>query len=304
MSKITFAAFAALAVVCATKSARAQMADSTVSFTYERTTLGLEQPKSSDTKDSMGVQTFRFRAGYPIPLGPKTILSPGLSYDLVDFPKATSRGLPTDPLHAPTASLAMTQLIGDHVVVAGAVAAGLASDFQEKVSVDDLAFNVSLAAMYRFSSSFSLGMGVAYMRQTRMFFPAPIIAVNWEPSERFRIRGGAPVLNVDYRATPWLTVGLRAAFEGNVFHLGGQKDGQKDVQFSYMTIQTGPKATINLSDSTHLDLYASATPMRRFEYFVDGTSKRDGYLPVVVGLGARLWFGSEGWRSNPWAPAK
>jgi len=305
MLKISFAVLAVLAVVCETTPARAQAADSTVSLSYERSTFGLEKPKSSDTKDSIGIQTLRFRAGYPIMLGEQTILTPGVSYDLLDFPETTSRGLPTGPLHAATASLGITQILGKHVIVGGTVSAGLASDFEERVSIDDLAFNVSAMGMYRFSDTFSLGLGVSYSRQTRRFFPAPFIALNWEISERFRVRGAIPAsLNVEFRAAPWLTLGIRGALDANVFHLSGRKYGEPDMQFSYMTVNVGPKATVNLSDTTHLDLYASASAMRRYEYFVDGNSTRDGYLPSVITLGARLWFGSGGWRSDPWTPAK
>jgi len=293
------AAFAALAVLCATNAARAQGANSTVSFTYERSTLGPEKPESPDTKDSLGIQTFRFRAGSPIPLGRSTLLLTGLSYDLIDFPKSTSRGLPTSALHAPTLSLGIMQLLGAHLAISATINGGFASDFKDRISMDDVAFGASAGAIYKFSDTFSLGAGVSYSQQTRRFFPFPIIALNWQMGQRFRINGSIPaLLNVEYRPASSITFGIRGAFEANVFHVSKQY-GEDNTQFSYMTINVGPKATFNFSNTTHLDLYASASAMRRYEYFVDATSKRDGYLPSVITLGARLWFGSEGWRGEP-----
>ncbi len=270
-----------------------------LSLSYERSTFGIEKPsKSQDTKDSLGIQTFRLRAGYPLMLGKTTILTPGVSYDLIDFPKATSHGLPTHSLHAPMVTLNVAQMLGQHWIISGGVSAGLASDFQERLSMEDVAFNVSAAVIYKFSDSFSLGLGGAYIKQIRQFFPGPVIALNWQPGESFRIRGAVPQsLNVEYRAAPWLTLGIRGGLDMNLFHVSNE--AERDAQLSYMTVNVGPKATLNLSDTSHVDLYATASAMRRFEYYVDGDSKRDGYLPSVITFGARLWFGSEGWRSNP-----
>jgi len=217
------AAFAALAILCATNAARAQGANSTVSFTYERSTLGPEKPESPDAKDSLGIQTFRFRAGSPIPLGRSTLLLTGLAYDLIDFPKSTSHGLPTSALHAPTLSLGIMQLFGAHVVISATINGGFASDFKDRISMDDVAFGASGAAIYKFSDTFSLGAGVSYSQQTRRFFPFPIIALNWQMGQRFRINGSIPaLLNVEYRPASSITFGIRGAFEANVFHVSKQ----------------------------------------------------------------------------------
>ncbi|WP_394845038.1 DUF6268 family outer membrane beta-barrel protein [Pendulispora brunnea] len=303
MLKTTFAVLAVFAVVCQTKTASAQAADSIFSVSYEGSAFGLEKPESRDTKDSLGIQTLRFRAGKPIPLGPRTMFIPGIAYDMIDIPKSTSKELPYGRLHAPAVSLGIMQMLGSRVMVGAMVNVGLASDFEERVSMDDLSLSASVVGMYRFSDSFQLGVGVSYFHQLRRVLPAPAIAMNWEISDRFRIRGALPSqLNVEYRAAPWLSLGIRGALDANAFHLSSRKYGEDNMQLSYMTVNVGPKATLNFSDNTHLDLYASATVLRRYEYFVDGDSKRDGLLPAVMTFGARLWFGSAGWRSDPWAP--
>ncbi|WP_394834589.1 DUF6268 family outer membrane beta-barrel protein [Pendulispora rubella] len=303
MLKTSFAVLAVLAVICGTKSARAQAADSMFSVSYEGSAFGVKKPESRDTKDSLGIQTLRFRAGTPIPLGPKTMFIPGVAYDMLDIPESTSEKLPTGRLHAASVSVGLMQMLSNRIMVGGMVSAGLASDFEERASIDDLSLTASVMGMYKFSDSFSLGLGVSYFHQIRRVFPGPAIALNWELSDRFRIRGAVPAsLNVEFRATPWLTLGIREAMDVNFFHLSGRKYGQQDMQLSYITVNVGPKATLNFSDSTHLDLYASVSALRRYEYFVDAHSQRDGTLPAVVTFGARLWFGSAGWRSDPWAP--
>ncbi|WP_394846772.1 DUF6268 family outer membrane beta-barrel protein [Pendulispora brunnea] len=298
MRRTTFAALAVCAVVCETNAASAQATGPTASVSYERSTIGLEKPQSRDTKDSIGIQTLRFRAAYPIPLGERTILVPGLSYDLLHFPETTSKGLPTDTLHAPMVNVSLIQLLGSRVMIGGEIRSGLSSDFQERISSDDLALTVAAMGTYKFADNFSLGAYLGYNRQSRTFFPA--VALNWDIRERFRIRGWIPAsTHVEFRATPWLTVGIREALDFDVFHLSGRKYGEGGTQFSYMTINVGPQATVSFSDTTHLDIFASASVMRRYEWMVDGDSKRDGYLPSVITFGARLWFGSAGWRGEP-----
>jgi len=291
-----FSLLMALAAFLGTGGARAQVADSLASISYER------YPSVSSPRDAtgqLGLQVFRFRAGYPFFLSKQTILIPGLAYELFDFRQSDGAGVNVGALHAPTASLTLAQKFTDRISLIGSVGAGFATDFQDRVSVDDLQFTLTAIGLYKFSDTFSLGAGISYTRQTGTLTPIPAVALNWQLGDRFRVRGFVPaLLNIEYRATPWLTAGIRGTFEGNRYHLSEKSTGGDNVQLAYSTITVGPKVTFGLSDLLNVDVYASFAFNRRFEVFVDGDSTGSSYLAPVLFFGARLWVGPSGWRTN------
>ncbi|WP_394829245.1 DUF6268 family outer membrane beta-barrel protein [Pendulispora albinea] len=285
-----------LAIFLVAGSARAQVGDSVASVSYERYPYAAAPNNPSA---QVGLQVFRVRAGYPIRFAKGTILIPGLAYELLDFQQRDGRGPHIGALHAPVASLTGIQMITPRLMILASVGAGLASDFDSRVSIDDLQFNVTGMGLYKFSDTFSLGAGVSYNRQTGTLSPVPAVALNWEITDRTRVRGFVPaLLNVEYRASPWLTVGVRGTLEGNRFHLSGTKYGRDNLQLAYSTVTVGPKMTFRLADLLHLDVYASAAVWRRYEVFIDGDSVTDKYLSPVALFGARLWVGPSGWRGD------
>ncbi|HWL87249.1 MAG TPA: DUF6268 family outer membrane beta-barrel protein [Polyangiaceae bacterium] len=296
MLKRSFTALAAIATFLGTGSARAQVADSLASISYERYP-SVSAPLSAP--GDIGLQVFRFRAGYPIFLSKQTILIPGLAYELIDVQRHGGNGPDIGLLHAPTASLTLVQKITDRISVIGVVGGGFASDFQDRVSVDDLQVNLTAFGLYKFSDTLSLGAGVSYTRQTGTLTPLPAIALNWQPVDRFRVRGFVPALvNIEYRVTPWLTAGIRGTIEGNRYHISEKSTGLNNLQLAYSVITVGPKVTFRLADLLHLDVYAAGAFNRRFETFVDGNSTGSAYLAPVVFFGARLWVGPSGWRDD------
>jgi len=296
MVKRSFALLSALTAFLGAGSARAQLADSLASVSYERYP-SVSTPGSAP--GDVGLQVFRFRAAYPIFLSKQTILIPGLAYELIDIQQHGGSGADIGLLHAPTASLTLVQKITDRISVIGSVGAGFASDFQDRISVDDLQVNLTAIALYKFSDTFSLGAGVSYTRQTGTLTPLPAIALNWQPTESFRVRGFVPALvNIEYRVTPWLTPGIRGTFEGNRYHISEKSTGLENLQLAYSVITVGPKVTFRLADLLHLDVYAAGAFNRRFETYVDGNSTGSAYLAPVVFFGARLWVGPSGWHND------
>ncbi|WP_394849860.1 DUF6268 family outer membrane beta-barrel protein [Pendulispora brunnea] len=274
------------------------MADSLASVSYEHYP-NVDSPR--DSGSTIGLEVFRFRAGLPIPLteSKKTILLPGLSYELLGFHGEGANKPNIGTLHAPSASLGLLQVFGDRFIGMAMVGAGFASDFRDPVSADDLLFTVTGMFLYKFDKNFTLGAGVTYDRRSGNLLPLPAIGVNWQINNEFRIRGFIPArLDVEYRALPWLTVGLRGTFEGNRFHLSEKQYGASDLQLAYSIITVGPKVTFRLADMMHLDVYSSVAVMRRYEALRDGDSLGSAYLHPTVLSGIRLWFGPSGWRTD------
>ena len=278
------------------RTAFGQVADSLASVSYEYL------PKAEalhDPRSQISLGVLRFRAGLPIPLSKKTILIPGLSYELIDV-HVHGTGTPAiADLHAPAANLTLVQMFGDRIMAIASVGAGFASDFRDRVSIDDVLLTATGIVGYKFSDDFTLGVGVGYDRRLGRFQPIPAVVLNWRITDRLRLRGFVPAaVNFEYRATPWLTTGLRGTLDGNTFHSGHQY-GTDGLELAYSTLSVGPKLTFNLVGWTNLDVYAAAAVRRRYEIFVDGNSQNTTYLPPVVAFGARLWFGPSGWKSDP-----
>jgi len=274
------------------------MADSLASVSYEHYP-NVDSPK--DASSTIGLEVFRVRAALPIPLteSKKTILLPGLSYEMLGFHGTGDNRPNVGTLHAPSASLGLIQVFGDRFITMAIVGAGFATDFRDRISSDDLLFTVTGMFLYKFDKNFTLGAGISYDRRSGDLLPLPAIGVNWQITNDFRIRGFVPsMLNVEYRALPWLTVGLRGTFEGNRFHLSEKGYGISHLELAYSTITVGPKVTFRLTDMMHLDVYSSVAVMRRFEVFRNDDSLDSSYLNPTVFGGIRLWFGPAGWRTD------
>lgn len=138
-----------------------------------------------------------------------------------------------------------------------------------------------------------LGAGV---RRSGELAPMPAVLVKLRLSERLRVRGFVPVwLRAEYRATPWLDVGVRSSFESNRFHVISEEPNVRDAELAYDNLTLGPQVTINLTDWTHLDLYAAGAVYRRYELFEEDERYARGGLSPVIGYGARLWIAPSGW---------
>ena len=124
----------------------------------------------------------------------------------------------------------------------------------------------------------------------------PALTLKLRLSERLRVRGFVPVwLRAEYRATPWLDVGLRSSFESNRFHFADGAPADLNAELSYSNLTVGPQVTINFTDWMHLDVYAAGAVYRRYELFDDDRSIGRESLSPVMGYGARLWIAPSGW---------
>lgn len=274
-----------------TSAAHAQVSDALAQTSFEY----FPSANNDDTGQSLRLNVLRVAAGVPIPVAQRTTLIAGVSYEMLDVHPSDSASF---QLHAPKATVGVIQGFSEHWGMMAFGDVGLASDFSDELSSEDALLSVTGIGTYKVSQSLTIGAGAVYDRRTGKLAPLPALLLSWRISERARVRGFVPAhVTADYRATDWLDLGLRAAFDGNRFHLGEAKFGVSRLELSYSNLEVGPKVTFNLNDWVHFDLYAAAAVYRRYQLFHDDESYAKYELSPVVAYGARFWIGPSPWKA-------
>jgi Domain of unknown function (DUF6268) len=183
----------------------------------------------------------RASVGAPLSLSDSTTLVLGAAYERLDIGRGTGEEL---ELHAPKLMLGTLHDLSERWGLMAFADVGLASDFSDDVGADDVLLSLTGIATYAMSSELELGAGVLYDRRSGELAPLPALLVQLRLSERLRVRGFAPVwLRAEYRATPWLDVGIRSSFESNRFHVIDEASPARDSELAYTNLAVGPQLT-------------------------------------------------------------
>jgi len=276
-----------------TSSARAQLSDALAQTSFEY----FPRADNDDTGQSLRVSVFRAAAGVPIPVAKRTTLIAGASYEMLDVHPSDGDAF---QLHAPKATVGVIQGLSERFGLMAFGDVGFASDFSDDLSSEDALLSLTGIGTYKLNESLTVGVGAVYDRRTGKLAPLPAMLLSWRISERARVRGFVPSHVVaEYRATEWLDVGVRGAFDGNRFHLGAEKFGSPNLELAYSNLELGPKLTFSASDWVHLDVYAAGAVYRRYELFQNDESLAKYQLAPVVASGVRLWIGPSQWQAPP-----
>jgi len=283
------AALVALALSAVPSPAHAQVADSVATMSVEQYPGASSDGLPGETE----LRVLRTSVGVPLPLSEATTLVLGAAYERLDIGLGTGQEL---ELHAPKLMFGTLHDFSERWGMMAFAEVGLAGNFEGGVGSDDLLLSFTGIATYAVSDEFDVGAGVLYDRRSGELAPMPALLVQLRLSERLRVRGFAPVwLRAEYRATPWLDVGLRSTFENNRFHVIDEASAVQDTELAYTNLTVGPQVTFNITDWVHLDLYAAGAVYRRYELFErDQSIARQGLDPVM-GYGARLWIAPSDW---------
>lgn len=282
-----------LATISWAPCASAQMLDSLAGTTLEY----YPSARAGGPTKQLAVGVFRAHGAIPVMLGASTIFLPGVSYERVEL---DGRGLasPAPTLHAPMLNLTLVQKVSDRLSLVLSLGYGIASDFGGPLGKDDFVVTNMVLGVYKLSDSVSLGGGILYDRRTGSVGPLPVVPINWRISENARLRGVIPAsVAIEYRAAPWLAVGIRGAYDGNRYHLSENSYGVAHMQLAYSAISVGPKMTAYLADFVNVDVYLGVPVYRRYAAYVDGDQIASEQLTPVVGGGIRVWIGDSKWDS-------
>jgi hypothetical protein len=278
---------AVLSAALCSPLASAQLSDSVAAMSVEQYP-GAESDSAGETE----LRVLRTSVGAPLPLSRTTTLVLGAAYEQLDIDSTAGDEL---DLHAPKALIGVVQQ-SEHWGLLAFGEIGLASSLDGALGSDDLLLSLTGIVTYTVSEAVQLGAGVLYDRRSGELAPLPALLLKLRLSERLRIRGFAPVwLRAEYRAAPWLDVGVRSNYDSNRFHFADGAPAERNVELAYSNLTVGPQLTVHFTDWVHLDVYAAGAVYRRYELFdADQRVAREGLSPVL-GYGARLWVAPSGW---------
>ena len=301
--------------IFAAATAHAQLGDFKIaSASYEYYPYAeTEETDLSPGGSEVAFQNFRANVTLPIELdGKNTILIPALKYSLLDIVERDGEGnapeSSVEALHAIMLKTSLYQRFDEDWAMFASIGGGLASDFGGDLGGDDWVVSGQLIGLWTIVPEFTLGAGVGYDRRTGDVTPLPLLAVSWQPSERFMLRGIVPEsLAARYRAVQWLTLGVEGALEGERYHLSGLASPQsadagspdvEDAEVAYSVGKVGLAATAHLQPSLHARVYGGAALHRRFEVYVDDDSQGDLRVATAPYIGIELFVGPSGWRED------
>jgi len=139
------------------------------------------------------VNALAVELGLPVQVAPGAYLLPGASYrlEVPRFVDPPPEALPVPRLHEVEVSLALLQEVGDHWIVIGQVAGGLAGDLLA-IDRDVVRLSGFVLAKREVSDTLRLGFGGAATWAFGQLLPLPLLSVDWEPSEQFAIEALLP----------------------------------------------------------------------------------------------------------------
>ena len=246
-----------------------------------------------------------FKAGLTVPLvfgGGKTVLLPSLRYQLLTTEQS---GTPPDPLapridtlHSSMLGMGIYHVLSEQIAFYAALSGGVAADGPGIFESQALVVSGQLIGIWTIVPDLSVGLGIGYDRRTGSVAPLPLLAIDWQPAERFMLRGVLPAsLAVRYRLFTPITVGAEGALEGERYHLNEDDFGQ-EAELAYSVIKAGLALTVHWTRSLHTRFYGGAALRRRFEpYYQD--RELGGFSASPGGYaGLELFMGPSGWKSD------
>ncbi len=233
------------------------------------------------------IQRSNTTISYPIVFSEgRTVLVNNISYQYFkanyrNWPE-TLGGEPTDEpdidiLHAAQYTLMLQRMLSRQWSLWALVTPGLASDLKADISNKDFNFQAATVFIKSFSRRFSLGIGAAYTTQFGEAVLVPILAFDWNNGASLSARGIIPTdLEIWYRHSQRIFVGLQMKVEGNVYHGDPDIYLVDDPRLRYSIMTFGPSAKFYIYRWAHLNITGGVVGLHRFEFF-DGDTKASSY---------------------------
>jgi hypothetical protein len=169
---------------------------------------------------------------------------------------------------------------------------GLASDFQGKLSKDDLILTVAVVGIRKYSDRLAIGYGLGYNPNFGTHHPMPVLALRWNNGKNMKIETIFPVnFSFAYRPNPVFDLGIDMTLQGSSYHGDPDKYDTENPQLRYSVAKGGPNVTFNISPWLHLKCTGGFTFLRRLEFYDGSTEagtfdiKQSGFLSfnLIVG---------------------
>lgn len=232
----------------------------------------------------------------PITVGGDIMLIPAMQYGLtsLDF-DGVSPAFPVgdEDLHSVSMHLAAIKINKGSPWFYGAWArAELASDFQH-INGDDLTFDIAGGVGYRYTDSFTVGVGAAVLNINGDAWICPGINFDWVLNEKTRIGLYGPMALISYTPNDDWNFGLRGTPGGGVWNITDDNGDSKSVDIS--SYQVGAFAGRRLVGKLWLNAGVGFTVANGIEYSdQDGDNEildedMDSGLFGRIGLSLKAW---------------
>jgi hypothetical protein len=236
----------------------------------------------------IGVISVQAAVSVRIPLGRRTSLTPGLSYQGQLFHLQGMALGGAEHLHSLEAPIVMTHVLAPKWSIMGRVSPSLSGDFESV----DRHFGLSTAAMAMrvFSPRLVLGLGAALNYGDGEWLPLPVLMASWQATDRLRIESFLPLYT---RALVQLgkrwEMGAAVQGESGRWALGGDMDEARSL--NHLAIDAGGTLAVRVAGNTWLNVFSGWNAFRRYEVEggpQDGTHDLDPGFVVRAGLEVRL----------------
>jgi len=271
----------ALFVLCILSNAYSQEVVG-VSFNYETfPSVKLADPITGSENMEIQTSSWSTRAAFPLMFGNgKIIIYNSLAYQRVDF---SYKNFPVDgakikQAHSIQFSSFMIDSLSEKWAFVLAVTPGLASDFEGDITMDDFTLQAVTGFIRRYSKTFQLGAGLAYVRDFGTPLPMPFIYLDWIISPKLHLGGLVPLdMALTYNFNKMIDLGLAFKVKGDRYH--GDPDlfkPTKNPQMEYSEGTLSPFVRLHFTQWLHLNIEGGFAAYRNFE-FLDGDKKAESY---------------------------
>lgn len=201
-------------------------------------------------------------------------------------------GTLVETMHAIQYSLVWEKILNEKWDLLTIANPGMATDFQGKLSKDDLILTLAVVGIRKVTDQLSYGIGLAYNPNFGAHHPMPVLALMWNNGKNMKFETILPVnLSFGYRPNSVFDLGVDFTLDGGSYHGNPDKYGVENPQLRYSVAKGGPNITFNISHWLHLKCTGGVTFLRRMEFY-DGSIeqgtfdiKQSGFLSfdLVVG---------------------
>ncbi len=260
-------------------------------FQYElfpSSALTTPLPGNPDLKISPG--TFSLAAGIPVPLaGSRTVFVGRVLYDQLraTYDNTVTENYRPEILHALKLQLALVHALSEEWGLRLMIRPGMISDFKN-LSSDALSVEGAVMFIVRSNEEFQYGFGAVANTDFGEPKILPAAQFIWTPTDDFRLSiVGPKSLDIQYRATELLEVGIVAEIDGNHYRLGAKDSLQTPTgsfptemgRIKYSEVTAGPSIRFHVRPQFSVFVEGGAALKRRFEVFDRDDNKRLDLTP-------------------------
>ena len=198
----------------------------------------------------------------------------------------------TEKFHSLSYSLLFIQQLSQNWQLIAMPEVGLAYDFENDMTSDDITLNGMLIFVRKFSETFSLGPGVVYSLRDQPVFPVPFLMFDWAPIPKVRVEGIIPAsVTAFYRLHEMIELGVFIKSNGFNYHGDPDKYAVDNPWLTYSDFSAGPAVQLQFSKIVTLNLEGGYAFARGFTFY-DGQKEKSsidldpkGYIKIGLKVG-------------------